>query len=153
MKLNLQYHGNNTLSGFVNVDPFCQPDDSHVPGPVDHIDYLCEDGECEHIVAEDVLSYFPARNVASILDNWLAKLRHGGILTVCDVDINEVAKGITNKQIDLTKANVLLYNDQGEPRKSGLTGFELAKSLEECGFKVNKFRLNSYRFVVEVQRP
>lgn len=146
MKINLVFDLKNSLSGYNNIDV-------GISGPT--LDEVCEDAECTEIVADDVVNYFPAEYVSIILDNWIKKLRHGGQLIVGGTDLNEVSRQFFNKNINLSETNILLYGEQREPyqfRQSGLTSYDLAKSLKDCGLHILKNRINNFHFTIVAER-
>lgn len=156
MKINLLYGTDDILSGFLNIDPLAGKDDEKkILGPIDNLDSICEDAECDYIIANDIIDYFSSREVDKIIEHWLTKLRHGGKIIIGGVDINEVSKGFINKQIDLIHINVFLFGEQDKPwqfRKSALTANDLVKAIESFGLKIIKNRTNNYRYIVEAER-
>jgi hypothetical protein len=156
MKINLLYNSNNLLSGYLNIDPLSSEDDiqsgKKVQGNIFDLNWAVEDAECTSIVAEDIINYVPAENIAQVLDNWVRKLRHNGTIIITGVDLYEVCRGINGRYIDLENANQLFYGETGE-KKSILSGSDLTRALEECGLKIIKNRYNSYKYTIEAERP
>lgn len=154
MKLNLVY-GNNprsdtTLSGFTQVD-FYEKD-------LNYLDEVCEDAECDTIIADDLIDYFPSTLVDILLESLLVKLRHGGRIVIGGTDLNEVVRNLFNKNLSTVNANILLFGMQNEPwefRKSVLPAAELATALKQCGLKILKNRTNpeNCHYVIEAERP
>lgn len=157
MKLNILCGTNDILSGHVNIDPWAKDGDTEkIKGNIDNLDYLCEDGECTSIIATDVISYFPAIEVANVLENWVRKLRHKGSIIIGGADINELSKAFFQKQLDLVTVNILLFGEQKEPwqyKKNILNHYDLTNALEKLGLKIIKKRLSNYCYLLEANRP
>jgi hypothetical protein len=163
MKLNLTFNHENTLSGFVNINPFLpngadvlQGDTPKIRHDFTNLDQICDNSECETIIADYVLSFYGSRDVDNILNHWISKLRHNGKLIICDYDIYQICKGVGNYTIDLAHANALLYGTQANQwnfRRSLISSADLAKALQRCGLKIYKNRINNFNFVVEANRP
>lgn len=146
MKINIINVPGHTFAGFSNI---------HI-SEASNLDNLCESAECTRLIAEDIIDYFSSHEVDMIIDNWISKLRHGGTIVIGGIDINQVAKALHNKQIDLVQANVLLFGEQSSPqdyRKSALTATKLVEALQGCGLKILKNRTNNYKYVIEAERP
>lgn len=146
MKLNLHMESpGDERSGYVNIDASQSAD----------IDGFVDDGEASEIVALDVLDYFPGPDVDDILNKWLKKLAHGGVLTLSVVDLREVSRAILAGSISLVDANELLFGKQEKDwqfKKSAFTLSQLAEVLETLGYKVLAKRVQNFRAVVTVQR-
>jgi hypothetical protein len=156
MKVNLLYKSNNLLSGFINIDPFSSKEDiesnKKIQGNIGDLDWVVEDSECTQIIAEDVLNYFAGPEVDQVIENWVRKLRHKGTIIIGGVDLFEVCRGIDGRYIDLVNANILLYGEDGE-KKSILSSIDLSKALRNLGLKIIKNRCNSYKYIIEAERP
>jgi hypothetical protein len=154
MKINLLINSNEILNGYINVDPLNNQLEK-IKGDVHNLDWLCEDAECNEIIAKDIISYFPINAVDSIIEHWIKKLRHKGIINIGGVDLTEIARGIISKNIDLVSANILFYGKQTEEwqvRKSGLTARELVLAIKRCGLRIMKSRVENYYYMVQAQR-
>lgn len=156
VKINLLYGADDILSGYINVDPTTSSQDNKkVSGDVVNLDYLVENSECNHIVANEILSYLPASLINQTISHWIAKLRHKGILTIVDVDLIEISKGISQRYIDLEAANNLLYGAQDTDwkfKKCALSSFDIIEYLKEHKLRILKNRINNYKFTIEAQR-
>ncbi len=157
MKLNLLFDSDNVLSGYTNVDPYADEKDKRkIKGDVDNLDYLCEEAECQHIIAVNVLDHFSSKDVDHILEHWISKLRHKGIITIGGVDLVEISKAINNNYIDLIQANIMLFGLQSEvwqTKKACLTSSSIIIALQNCGLRIIKNRINNYQYSIEGERP
>ena len=155
MKINILLDSpNNTLSGYVNVDPIADPNDiKRVVCDVDNLTPLVDDGEAEVIIVTEVLAYFPFRDLDRLVNHWVSKLKKGGgRLTITDIDFYEVTRDIQSRKLNLEEANMLLYGHEDKPwryRKALISGQLLADLLRSKGLKIVKHRLGEYKFVVE----
>jgi predicted SAM-dependent methyltransferase len=153
MKINLMHGSGTILSGFINID-----DTQNNKMRVDNLDKICEDSECDEIIAEDVIDYFSSKEVDLIIQGWVSKLRHGGKIVIGGIDLDEICKSLYNKRINLVEANILIFGNQKHPwefRKSGLTSILLVKVLKNYGLNIIKKRINliNYHYVIEAERP
>lgn len=131
------------------------PGDYVIVSPQDNLNDICEDSECVELIADDILGYFPGKQVNSVLHLWIKKIRIGGHLVITGIDLVEVMRGIQGRSINLTEANILLYGNQEtayEFRASCLTGLELAKIIKNIGFKIVKNSIENFRYIVKVER-
>jgi hypothetical protein len=107
---------------------------------------ICSDSEATEIIIENILGHLPSREVDTVLENCVAKLRHKGVITVIDVALDEVARLIFNKKINLLNANILLYGNQDNPvdfRMSALTAADLCNTLRSYGLTILKNRYSN----------
>lgn len=164
MKVNLLLNNKkDVLSGYINIDPLADADDSFgrvqadiaaIGGSKGFDDY-CDDAEAVELNAIGVLSFFPARDINDIFAYWLKKLRHGGVLRVSDVDLLALAKNAVLGATSIEDVNVLLYGEQREPweyRKCAMTINQIVDTLRNMGFKILKKRVLNCQFIVEAQR-
>jgi hypothetical protein len=159
VKLNLLWGTNKTLSGFINIDPFCSVEGTpeKVNSSVSNLDGVCEDAEADLIIATEIINMLPSWKVDDTIEHWIKKMRHGGHIILEDFDIYLITKAIQNRNISLVDANTLLYGDQNEPhkyRQSCLSGESLVKMLKSHDLKIIKNRiLDNYKFLIEAERP
>lgn len=155
MKVNLLINNAaDVRSGYLNIDPFAQSDDGagRFKCGLDRLDLLVDPGECEELVAHDVLDAYPAQSVDAVLDHWLSRLAHGGTIALSVVDMREVARAFLAGSLNLEEANKLLHG-VGVTKKSTLSVDILSDVLEGKGMKVLVRRVENYRAVVVAQRP
>jgi hypothetical protein len=155
MKINLLLDNpGGARSGYLNIDPAAPPDDpDRLAGPVDDLGHAADAGEATHLVALDILDYFPAGEADAVLERWLSRLAHGGRLTMSVVDMREVARGLLAGTLGDQEANELLYGAPSAPaRRSAYTLARVAGAFEELGYKVLARRIVNFRAVVTVER-
>ena len=163
MKLNLVFGSRNILSGYKNIDPFIdESQQSTFDNPIKlkydftNLDRLCENGECEEIIVDNILSFFAAKDVDKILSHWISKIKHGGKIIILDIDLNHVATALNNGFLDFNQANKLIYGNQSrewEFRRSLLSAPILQGALQQYGFNIIKYRFDNYEFIIEAMRP
>jgi hypothetical protein len=153
VKLNLTLDAPERIGGYVNIDPYGEAD---IRGGVGNLDAYVDDSECEALLARDVLDYFRPSDVGDVLDNWVRKLRRGGQITIGGVDIQEVARKLATREIDLHTANRFLYGDQSAPwqgRKATISLDHLGEVLISRGLKVTRRSLNGCFYEISAERP
>lgn len=157
MKINLLLNGDGIRSGYLNLDPLADPNDSmKTQGDICNLDEYVDDAEADEIIATDIIDFLPTNDLESVLSHWLSKLRHGGSIVVGGVDIREVARGLLNQRLTLNQANMLLYGGQQSPhdyRKTTLTLQKLLEIFQQLGFKVIQKRQENYFYQVKAERP
>lgn len=156
MKVNLLLNApGDVRSGYANIDPFHEGDNL-VKGDVANLNWLCDDGECEEVVAHDLLDYYPRCGIEEIVTGWAKKLKRGGKLAISCVDLREVARGLLTGQLTSEQARTLLCGPQRqvwEFKKCPLTGQEVRDILKGIGLEVLTERYDGYRFVLVCGRP
>lgn len=155
MKLNLTLNTPTILGGYTTIDPYAPLSEGHLTGPVGNLDEYVDDAECMAILATDVLDYFAPGDVDAILENWVRKLRHGGILTVGGIDMKEVARQLSTNELDMNSANRYLYGDQTQPwqtRKATITLPLMCDVLRSCGLKIVRQSLSNCFYTITAER-
>jgi hypothetical protein len=156
MKLNLLLHGQDLRGGYLNVDPFAEPDSDKVVGSVTNLDALVHDAQADEIIALDILDFLPACDVDATLEHWVSKLRHGGTVTIGGLDLHEVARRFHLGQIDLDAANQLIHGRQRFPweyRKSTLALSVLISKLLTLGLIPTRKVYSDEFYCVTARRP
>ncbi len=157
MKLNLLLHDDSPRSGFINVDPFAPPEDQRrIRGHFSCLDEIVDDAECDELIAGDILDYVSVEDVDEVLDHWISKLRHGGVITIGGLDLREVTSHIANYTLKTPDANILLFGAQQAPwqfRKSVSTLSERIAYLTDKGLKPLKKRADNYFYSITMERP
>ena len=158
MKVNLLLDNpNGAIKGYCNIDPLCNGSDGRNKGDITNLDWAFDGGELEHIIINDILSYFPFPELNKILTNWIQKLAINGVITIRGVDFEEVCRGLTLGILNIKDASIMIYGHQQkgwDVRKSSLSILEVIKYLETmvAGLKITKKILDNYSYVVEAQR-
>ncbi len=158
MKINLLIDNpGDYKNGYNNIDPFAPETngDLRLKSDISNLDSLVDDGEANEILALEILEYFPGNVIDDILQNWLKKLAHGGILTISGVDFTEIARGFLSSNLSLEDVNELLLGKQEkswQTKKSVFTLLKLVEVFEGLGYKILKKRIYNYRAIISIQR-
>lgn len=156
MKVNLSIGNPNCRIGYLNLDPLVtEPGSQKVKSDVSNIDEYVDNGECDELIASDILSYFDSNKVDDMLTNWLRKIRKNGIIEINDIDINSAFKSYQRGEIDITKMNSLIFGEQirgWDLRKCGLTLDCVSEILRNKGFEIIKTSYHNYNFIVRAKR-
>lgn len=158
MKVNLIYGEADVLSGYLNLHPFAMQDTEDVKiADIKNINRWVNDAEALEIIATDALDYLVLYEVPRVLAHWISKLRHGGKIVVGGTDMQEVARGFVNGDINLETANKLLHGMQTQPhlvKRVNLTLIGVCAFLEnDYGLQIMKKRKAGYNYIVEAVRP
>lgn len=161
MKLNLLFNQTTILAGYQNVDPFFGHNTTDrsvdkVHGDIINLDWIAEDGECEEIRAFDVIDFVDMTIKANVLQNWFAKLRKKGKITIGGNDLMVIARCITQQTLDFNAGSFLLYGnpDSIGSLRSGLISLPIMEKL----FQENNIRVLSkkydgqYRYLIQGER-
>lgn len=113
-----------------------------------------EQSECESILFT-LTDTIPANALTGVLELYISKLRHGGVITVLGTDIYQVALAIVNRNIDVIGANKLIFGgpDVSNFHSSLVSINDIAAIFEDAGLKITKKALNGVSYVVEGARP
>jgi len=160
LKLNLLLDNKNgQLSGFTNIDVMTPDDkdfeDLRVRGDVTPLSWICDNGECEELIARHILCYFPIASIGAILSGWITKIAKGGLITIEETDVELASYALVTGKIDPKEFQRIIYGGQSKKwdvKKSGLTTHTIIDFLEGSGFKILKKRLNDLNFVVQAVR-
>jgi len=152
MKLNIKC-GTDVRNGYVNID-----NDTTVSGKVRHggiesVDWVCEDGDAEEILAVNALRFVQTDQTDSVLQNWCAKLNAGGKITIQDTDLHLICKAFSNDQIDQAELSASLFGLQHNmPFRSGIDLRSVVSKLSSLGLKVVNKRFDGMNFIVEAEK-
>ena len=155
MKINLTVDPNNLREGYLNICPFAE-DDKVVSKDIANLDKVVDDGECSELVAMNVLETFPAKEVNEVINNWLKKLKHGGVLVLGFTEFMEVCKAFVNRELTIEDATLFLHGFQNHPwehRRVNLTMGQVSEVLKNKGLKILKKRVEGFGAVVVGERP
>ncbi len=154
MKLNLLFDNPAGLrNGYINLDPL--GGDTY-RGDIQNLDSVADDGECNDILAINVLDYFNPEASQRLLQHWTKKLSHSGTLTIAIVDIYRLAKAVISRNVNLQEANLILHGKQEKGwqiRRATLSMGHLTDYLHSCGLKILSKRFDGYNAIVKARRP
>lgn len=153
MKVNIILNTTDVRSGYVNIDPFANPQDPTKiqcdPGNLAMID----DNECEELIALDVLDFVNPRDRDNILNHWISKLAHEGSLTIGGREIYDVAKIIFMRAADLNQSNQLLYSSDGSLYRLGLSSVDYVRNtLEGKNLVIDMVKIENCQYIIKAVR-
>lgn len=147
---------NKRVSNYINIDPLAQNEtDTYRKGDISNLDWIAADGEVEHLIARNILSYFPTAALGQIIQNWLKKVKIGGTITIEDLDFESVCHALAENRINPNEAQELLWGKQSKQwdiRKTGISIFGVIDLVKKLGFKISKNRFEGHNFVIVAQR-
>lgn len=161
MKVNLLLNNPGDIrSGYINIDGAasveeCQQD-GRVSGRLDNLEHTIDANELDELVAMGILDHFPMKQADEVLDHWLSRLKHGGILTVSVTDLRQVARELLDNTADIADINKLLYGEQEQPWQYKYCVFTtsiLTNILRAKGYEIVRSVSTSKKAVVTVRRP
>lgn len=159
MKVRLSI-GQKPWSGHLNIDPAPQPDGDKgfdvVPLDPRNIDSVVNDAECNELIIEDIVDYVPRNELKPVLQGWVKKLRHNGILHLCGTDLFEISRLYLTGRVNNDEINLVLYGGRQHSwdQKSGLTNIrEVVDLLTQLGLQVTLQKLDGIKLVIEAVRP
>ena len=154
MRINLLRDSNNIRNGYLNIDNFVG--ENKAQGDVTNLDPLVDDGTAEEIIANNILEYYEYGKSANILNNWLKKLRHGGVLTIITTDYRAVCKAVLREVITPAESLPFLYGTQTSSlmyKKSGYTLDILQNVFTQAGLNITKVNLSNLQISISGERP
>lgn len=157
MKINLLLRSpGEARQGYVNIDPAAPAGQAnYIPG-LPHDLSCAEANEVTELVAHDILDRYGITEVDKVLEHWIGKLSHGGLLHLSVVDLGEVSRAFLAGSLSLDETNTLLHGEQDGPmrhRQCSLTMAQLVGVLEHKGLKILRKHLVHFRATVSAQRP
>lgn len=156
MKVNLLINGTNDIrSGYVNVDPFANGQDERVKAEFSNLNDVIDDAECEEFVANDILDYYPASQLGTVLDHWTKKIKRGGTIAISFLDIRELSRDILTDRISIENINILIHGTQKSDwdyLKSTTSIKQIQSYFNARQFKVVKQRIENYKWMIIAQR-
>jgi len=153
MKLNIKC-GDDVRNGYVNIDNDTTVGGEKVRhGGIESIDWVCEDGEAEEVLAINALRFVQTDQTDIVLQNWCNKLNAGGKITIQDTDLHLISKAFANDQIDLNELSATIFGlNHSMPFRSGIDLRSVASKLSSMGLKIVSKRFDGMAFVVEAEK-
>ena len=153
MKVHLLFNNPDFIrADYLNIDPQADGRDIRVRGSLADLNEHVDGGEVTELVAHSILGFFPMNAADAVLQNWLSKLAHDGIIVLSEVDIREVSRAILADKISLEDVNYLVHG-QGYPRLSSYTVSQLVAVLESKGMEILNAHVNDFYFHITARRP
>lgn len=153
MKINLLLDNKeDLLAGYTNVDPFSKEGEAC---DVNNLDKIVDDGEAVEIRANEILCYFNRPDMQFMLSHWIKKLAKNGKLIVIDIDLYDVCRSYTAKQINTDIANLLLHGAQKKNwdyKKVNVSSEDICSYLEEAGLKIKQIRISNGKFIITAEK-
>lgn len=159
VKLNIIWDTDNGVifgEGFINGGPFINTETDTIKrlNP-QNLDSICDNGECEEIIAHDVIQYLPVNKVVETITHWVGKLAHKGIIRISADDCYEICRNFTRYNITLLECNTALYGRYSEKpylqKRAQFTLKGLTELLVQLGLKITKKRLDQTTMKMEVE--
>jgi len=152
MRLNLACKGS-IREGYINIDTSANEQQSewYRQGDFGSLDWVCEDGSVEEIIASNTLHYLPVGMIKDSLQNWHNKLCNGGTLKVCSPDIHLISRAFANDQLASREYLRTVFGtwSDGDVRKSAIDAQTLSSILETIGFEIETKRYDGTDFYIE----
>lgn len=153
MKLFISLGNPDIMSGYVNVDPIVGEAGNKLNADPALLNDYVDNGECEEIVAPDTWDFYPLQNKVGVADHWLAKLGHGGTITVGGLESSEIARLMYTRQLYTEQYNGLLYGNPPLLRKSILSIGDVVDFFNsKDGYTVTQQRINGLFYLVTAKR-
>lgn len=146
---------NGALRNYINIDPFANEKDGRNKGDISNLNWIADNGEVNHLIADSVLEYFGFPKLSDILVNWIRKLAIGGRITIRGTDFEEVCRALTLELITIQEASILIYGEQSNEwntKKSGMSIIEISEYLKNAGLTITKQLFENHQYVVEAIR-
>jgi hypothetical protein len=143
----------NLRQGYINIDTHSNesPSEWYRKGDFESLDWVCEDGSAEEIIAFNALHYLPVNLIKDALQNWYNKLCDGGIIKICAPDIHLISKAFANDQLATRDylRTVFGAGVENDIRKSAIDEQTLSSILESIGFVIEAKTYNGTDFYIE----
>lgn len=148
MKVYLTVGKEQTLSGYLNVDPLVQ---TKIKADVD---MMADEGELEELIVDEYLDYFDLAAKSTVLNGLVKLLAHQGEITIIGTDINEVARQVYKGAMDTISVNKALYGDPQALQKRGLLSLEeISLFFQQIGYPITSKSFSGIYYVVKAVRP
>ncbi len=161
MKLNLLMNSTDVRANYINIDPFPTLPEHQVfseekkQGDIRSLDWITDDGECEDILALDIINFLSPPEIERVTAGWCRKLKQGGSITLGTLDLREICRSMVHSNMPVPDAILALYGPQSQGwdiRKNALTLQILEQILQQNGCRITKKRSNNYKSIVTGQR-
>ncbi len=113
---------------------------------------IAEDSECSEIYAPGILDYIHHSKLEFALRMIVAKLRHGGKLTIGGTDIMEAAKENFRIECNIIEANRVAFGQEDDPKTGQYSLLFISSLLSQYGLKIITKKLHQHTFLVEAVR-
>lgn len=113
-------------------------------------------GECEEILALNILEYLPRLMTEGVLKEWISKLAHKGKIILSFVDCYTVSRLFFLQQFGANEFNLLMHGEMTkgwDDKKQNFTLPQLAQTLETFGLKVLSKKLDGVQATIIAERP
>lgn len=154
MKLNLGC-GEDVRSGMLNVD--IKPKQG-VPAPVFRqgdvscLDWLCENGSVEEILALNIIDHIPLHQISSTITGWINKIKAGGVIKISFPDIGILSRSYHEGIISNADFLKILFGTEGDERKSAMDANTMCDLLKNQKLTIISKRYDGVSFYVEATK-
>jgi hypothetical protein len=114
-----------------------------------------DDGEAKEIIVENILEYLPVESMTQYINMLVAKLQHGGILTIVGNDLVILCEQFARGEINIIEFNKILFglkNHAWNFKTSCITLGDINDIAKLAGVKVIERKLDGFTFVIKVER-
>jgi len=139
------------LPDYINLSP-CDSNDIFRMITFEDLQSIICDAEAMDIIVDHALCYVEASKIIDTLQLVISKLHHGGKLTICDMDLEEVIRLYSEYKMTLGEFNGCIHGFK-YIKKSSFSQKTIVDILKQYGLKILKRRYNETEFVVEAIRP
>lgn len=154
MRLNLIVNQANYLQDYINICPYAEFEDNNVVyGDFNDLSMFVDDGEADEVRAISVLECFAFTDLSKLLDQWIKKVKLGGLLTVGGTELTLICKAAVNRELTFEDVVKYLYGNSIHERKlCTLNSLYLRGLLEQKKLQIKLHRITNYNFVVQAER-
>jgi len=157
MRLNLGCGSDIRAQGYLNIDVKPNSDypaETYRQGDARSLDWICDDGTVEEILAMHILACLPVGAVQQAIQNWTSKLQSNGVLKISVFDIYATAEMLVNNLMSTHDFIISTFGkqEQGDCYLSAMDAQTLCRLLEECGLTIELKRYDGLAFYVEARK-
>jgi len=161
MKLNLGC-GNDIREGYINVEAelfgLSKESSAHESlklGDARRLEWLCKSGEVEEILALNILDFCRHTELDKILENWVDKLKVGGVLKIATIDTRSLCAAYLSYQISPEDFVTNMHGLQDCPkntRKSSLDILTIETKFKKLRLEILVSKVEKGQIYVEAEK-
>lgn len=144
------------LSGYINLDPTGQPNESdRVACNLQDLAGIIDANELEEFLCSDTLDFIPLQARQSVLTHWLTRVAHGGLFVLTGNDIFQLARVIHNGTLgDLSKVNEAVYRFDVSKKSAVVpeVNLQIIMSTGQFVLESVKYLDNKFTYCISVRR-
>jgi len=140
-----------SLPGYTHIDPIPKDNIPAFQGSIQDLNQIAGKGECEEILAPELLDYLSPGQLDQSLSELASLLHHEGKLIIGGTEFYELCRGVFIGQVTSDQVNNLLFNSQ--IRKNGIYSVEeIKEKLVNLELKIQSIKINNGTFIIEAFR-